>query len=104
MRTNLITPRTLKALYDQGKNISAYLREMMGVQYNTEEIIEISYDLQAGSYIAKMQSGAMSRIQETYSQELANQILALGGGIHSGGWCWRSYHILWRFETSKTRS
>ena len=43
------TARQLKELYEQGRNISAFLRTEMGVAYNTPEIIEISYDLQTGS-------------------------------------------------------
>lgn len=39
----------LKKLYDEGVNISSYLREKYGTN-NTPEIIELAYDLQAGSY------------------------------------------------------
>ena len=38
----------LKEKYDKGQNISKYLRESN--TYNTQKIVEIAYDLQAGSY------------------------------------------------------
>jgi len=49
----------------------------MGVKHNTREIIEISYDLQAGSYIAAMEKGAMAKHKKEYSREIARTILAL---------------------------
>ena len=51
----MITPRELKKLYAAGENISALLRDSKGLPFNTEEIIGMSYDLQAGSYIEAMQ-------------------------------------------------
>ncbi|OPY79045.1 MAG: hypothetical protein A4E65_02066 [Syntrophorhabdus sp. PtaU1.Bin153] len=63
----MVTPRQLKGLYDQGQHISAILRKQMGVEYNTPEIIEISYDLQTGSYIAAVQDEEMKKHNEEYS-------------------------------------
>ena len=40
-----------KEIYRQGKNITQYLRNKFNENENTSEIIEIAYDLQAGSYI-----------------------------------------------------
>ena len=71
------TARQLKELYNQGHNISAILRKEMNVEYNTREIIEISYDLQTGSYIAAMQNEEMAKHKKKYSQEIANTILNL---------------------------
>ncbi|MBC7949305.1 MAG: methyltransferase domain-containing protein [Chitinophagaceae bacterium] len=73
----MTTPLQLKELYKQGRNISALLREEMGVQSNTREIIEIAYDMQTGSYISAMQNEDMAMCQEEYSKELANIILSL---------------------------
>lgn len=73
----MTTPRELKALYEQGKNISAYMRQEKGVQGNTEEIIEVAYDLQAGSYIAAMEDATMAKHQKEYTEEIARTILAL---------------------------
>lgn len=71
------TPRQLKELYDQGHNISACLRDEMGMDHNTREIIEISYDLQTGSYIAAMQDEKMSQHKRQYSREIVREMLLL---------------------------
>lgn len=71
------TPRQLKALYEQGENISALLRHEMGLQCNTDEIIEIAYDLQAGSYIAALEDAEVAGRQEDYTAEIAKWILSL---------------------------
>jgi uncharacterized protein YbaR (Trm112 family) len=39
-----------RAAYLQGKNVTEFLRNQYGVDDNTPRIIEISYELQAGSY------------------------------------------------------
>jgi ubiquinone/menaquinone biosynthesis C-methylase UbiE len=46
----------VKYIYNKGKNITQYLRKKLNQKNNTSKIIEIAYDLQAGSYIkyAKM--------------------------------------------------
>ena len=73
----MTTPCQLKELYKEGHNISAFLRDEMGVGYNTREIIEFSYDLQAGSYIAAMENKAMAKHKKEYSREIAKTILSL---------------------------
>lgn len=40
-----------KTAYQNGENVTSYLRRQFGSAGNTPEIIEIAYDLQAGSYI-----------------------------------------------------
>ncbi len=71
------TPQQLKKLYEQGQNISAYLRDEAGITQNTAEIIEISYDLQTGSYTAGMQDIHIAQLQDQYSKELAKTISSL---------------------------
>jgi len=73
----MITLGELKALYAQGTNLSAFLRKEAGTQCNTEEIIEMSYDLQTGSYIAGMGEEARRKYQTAYSEEIAKTILSL---------------------------
>ena len=73
----MITPTELKALYAQGTNLSASLREEAGTQCNTEEIIELSYDFQTGSYIAGMEDEARRQYQKAYTEEIAKTILSL---------------------------
>lgn len=52
-----------KKKYLKGENIMAYLRDVQGEAKNTPEIIEMSYDLQAGSYI--------KYLKENYEKSLA---------------------------------
>ena len=40
-----------RKIYSEGGNVTNFLRKQLGVSDNTPEIIEIAYDLQAGSYI-----------------------------------------------------
>ncbi len=69
--------RELKKLYDQGKNISAFLRHEKGIEHNTPEIIEIAYDLQTGSYIQAMEDQAVEKYRAEYSHQIAQKILSL---------------------------
>lgn len=73
----MITSKQLKEMYENGHNISAILRKELGVSHNTQEIIEISYDIQTGSYIQKMQEKEYADFKEKYSKELADIILSL---------------------------
>ena len=73
----MTTPRQLQALYKQGKNITQLLREKHGLQHNSDEIIEIAYDLQTGSYIAAMENAEMNNHKRDYTAEIAKTILAL---------------------------
>jgi len=73
----MITPRELKQLYAQGQNISALLRKELNVNQNTQEIIEISYDMQTGSYIEAMNNEDMAKHKEEYTAEIASVILSL---------------------------
>lgn len=78
--------KELKRLYEQGVNIMDYLRKERGVDANDSEIIQLSYDLQAGSYIkhAKENPEMTKRIgEEVYSviQDLeGTSILEVGVG------------------------
>jgi hypothetical protein len=56
----------LKKLYLEGRNITEILRDANAENINTAEIIEISYDLQAGSYISLCQQNP------EFSSEYAN--------------------------------
>jgi hypothetical protein len=73
----MITPRQLKAHFAEGKNISEILRSEKGVANNTNEIIEISYDLQAGTYIAAMDDPGFAEHKAQYAFEIANTIRSL---------------------------
>ena len=59
-----------KEIYKQGKNVTQYLRNKYNESENTSEIIEIAYDLQAGSYIEGVNSNFQKA--EAYANELSN--------------------------------
>jgi len=71
------TPRQLKMLYEQGQNISEILREDIGVDHNTKEIIEISYDLQAGSYVEALSEKDVADRKKMYCAEIVKTIRSL---------------------------
>lgn len=74
----MTTPRQLKKMYEQGHNISAFLRHEIGVENNTREIIEIAYDLQTGSYIEAMENEEeLAKHKEEYSREIASNMLSV---------------------------
>ncbi len=72
-----MTLRQLKALYEKGQNISDILRKEADIADNTQEIVEISYDLQSGSYITAMENEKTAKYQKEYTKEIANTILSL---------------------------
>lgn len=43
--------REIRRLYCEGVNVMDYLREQLGTRVNTEQLVEIAYDMQAGSYV-----------------------------------------------------
>ncbi len=73
----MLTPHELQILYEKGENITELLRHEKGIQYNTDEIIEIAYDLQSGSYIAAMEKAEIGRHITEYTSEIAKTILSL---------------------------
>ena len=48
---NSLILQKAKQAYSEGKNVTEFLRSEFQESQNTSEIIEIAYDLQAGSYI-----------------------------------------------------
>jgi ubiquinone/menaquinone biosynthesis C-methylase UbiE/uncharacterized protein YbaR (Trm112 family) len=53
------------------------MRNERGIQRNTEEIIEVAYDLQTGSYVAAMEDKAIANHKKKYTSELARIIKSL---------------------------
>ncbi len=54
MNSNLLAQLDLRAIreqFDLGANVTDLLKSQLGLPYNSPEIIEIAYDLQAGEYI-----------------------------------------------------
>lgn len=58
-----------REIYKQGKNVTQYLRNKFNLKENTSEIIEIAYELQAGSYIESVI--AHRQKAEDYAHELS---------------------------------
>ena len=58
-----------KSVYQKGENVTQFLRTKLGSENNTSEIIEIAYDLQAGSYIENLKSDPVR--QERYATDLS---------------------------------
>jgi Methyltransferase domain len=73
-----MNPSELRTAYARGENVSALLRKHLGSLINTEEIIELSYDLQAGSYVAAMQNPAVAASVGEYAGEVAHILRRYG--------------------------
>ena len=73
------SPKEMQALYRQGENISAARRREYGLDQNSREIVELSYDLQTGSYINAVVNGGLAAHKAAYSAELARRIQELCG-------------------------
>ncbi len=75
-----------KEIYKQGENVTEYLRNKFNESENTSEIIEIAYDLQAGSYIKGVESNREQA--QLYASELGgilNQHINNGDSIMDVG-------------------
>lgn len=59
-----------KSIYQKGENVTKYLRKKFGSEDNTSEIIEIAYDLQAGSYVENVKSNFDKA--DSYANELSD--------------------------------
>lgn len=72
----MITPAIVKKIYDDGLNVLQYLRE--SDETNSINMIELSYDLQAGSYISAMNNPQIKEYKNIYACELVKVINSLG--------------------------
>ncbi|KEQ16717.1 class I SAM-dependent methyltransferase [Endozoicomonas numazuensis] len=73
----MASPEELRSLFEQGKNVSAYLRKLEGLTENNSEIIEQSYDLQSGSYSSAMDNQATQQHKKEYTAEIVSVIRSL---------------------------
>jgi ubiquinone/menaquinone biosynthesis C-methylase UbiE/uncharacterized protein YbaR (Trm112 family) len=76
---NNINLSEIRMLYREGVNIIDHLRNKLAASYNTEQLVEISYDMQSGSYIKFVLANAES--ERLYHQEMAG---ILGDYISEG--------------------
>ena len=85
---NYLDLEKARQIYEEGKNITDYLKSEFKVDCNTSEIIEMAYDLQAGSYIDILNNDPVhvdlftSEFSELLAPHLAgsNTLLDLGAG------------------------
>lgn len=72
----------IRRLYRDGTNIVDHLKATLGAKYNTEQIVETSYDLQAGSYIDYVRKHAA--LESQYQSQLSTflrEVLTPGDSI-----------------------
>jgi ubiquinone/menaquinone biosynthesis C-methylase UbiE len=62
--------REIRALYDQGENITRWVRSQEGTDRNSVTAILYSYDAQAGSYIDNLKDSAASALKEAMGRDL----------------------------------
>ncbi len=78
-----LTPQDLLTAYNRGENICALLRDQDGTEKNSEEIIHLSYDLQAGSYVDTLGKHEYLQVGlKAHTSSVAGH-LAEYGAIHS---------------------
>lgn len=74
----MATPRELQKMYKQGRNVSKILRELKDSLHNDEEIIETTYDILTGQYIALMQEDIIFKLWNEFNDELGHYLKTLG--------------------------
>jgi hypothetical protein len=85
------TPWELKGAYEQGQNLMKLIRSRKGESINDERTIEMSYDLQSGTYIAKAETADGEARRRHFSGELGRLIKEpILGGVP----CLRSDHAI----------
>jgi hypothetical protein len=76
MTNKLALTRKLRELYARGENLAAYLRSLEGATSNTVEDVMLSYDFQAGSYVAAHEKNP--GYLEGYTRAMAEVLRKLG--------------------------
>ncbi len=64
----------ISEVYKHGGNISQYLRDKFGLKYNNDKIIELTYDLQSGSYVDALKDEGNRLNKKQYTDEMAGII------------------------------
>jgi ubiquinone/menaquinone biosynthesis C-methylase UbiE len=59
-----------RAAFLRGENVTQHLRSKLGIDHNTSDIIEIAYDLQAGTYVSE--TNLRRAFAEEYASEMAS--------------------------------
>lgn len=66
--------KKLQSLFRDGVNLIDYLKEEVGVNYNRQDVIELSYDIMAGSYNRYLNEGSLASEKDEYGQYIAEVI------------------------------
>jgi ubiquinone/menaquinone biosynthesis C-methylase UbiE len=69
--------RQIKDMYDRGENITLAMREAENTKLNSEKIIEVSYDIQTGSYMKLQKQDKYKQHLDNFSGEIARVIKGL---------------------------
>ncbi len=78
-----LTPQDLLTAYQRGENICALLRDRAGTSQNSEEMIQLSYDLQAGSYVDLLEKTPAYQAGLASHTRGVARYLAACGPLHS---------------------
>ena len=65
----------IRKLYEDGVNNSKYLRDKFSKKYNDDHIIELTYDVQSGSYVDALKDKKNRDKKKQYTDEMAKIIL-----------------------------
>lgn len=78
VRTDPFKPWELRKAYEEGRNIIRLVRESAQSEFNDERGIELSYDLQSGSYISAVETPAGREQRRSYGRHLLDVFADLG--------------------------
>ncbi len=73
-----ILPQELRKVYSRGGNISEHLERRLRIERSDESVIELSYDIQAGSYTRAMEDPRYRSEKEGYCRYVSDLIRSLG--------------------------
>ncbi|HEX6911933.1 MAG TPA: methyltransferase domain-containing protein [Longimicrobium sp.] len=74
-----LSVQDIKGTYERGGNVMALFRELEGADHNSLRAIQTSYDLQAGSYIRRLERDpAYDDLMERYTASVARLLDGLG--------------------------
>lgn len=73
----------IKDVYASGKNVSRYLRDKLGLNYNNDKTIELTYDIQSGSYVDAVSTEESKQFKKKYTDEMAKIINGITPNIKS---------------------
>ena len=80
--THTIDLSAVRRLYKDGVNVIDHLRKQLGTTFNTDELVETSYDMQAGSYVEYVEQHpeACKPYQEEVAR-LLDRFIAAGDSV-----------------------